>query len=107
MTMPMGHNQSTQTPSLACQAIHHAQHTLAQVQRLLNSGPQHVQIQGSSESLPMDVPIELWIGQELRRIGDEFVSIRIQAMNHRLPYNHMRNLWHWINAWLRRRRIDG
>ncbi|XP_069743778.1 bcl-2-like protein 11 isoform X2 [Narcine bancroftii] len=78
MTMPMGHNQSTQTPSLACQAIHHAQHTLAQVQRLLNSGPQHVQIQGSSESLPMDVPIELWIGQELRRIGDEFVSIRIQ-----------------------------
>ncbi|XP_051880290.1 uncharacterized protein LOC127574873 isoform X2 [Pristis pectinata] len=76
MTKPIGCDKSTQTPSPACQAIHHAQHALAQLQRLQNRGEERIHpeisVQERAELIPMDVPPEVWIGRELRRIADDF-----------------------------------
>ncbi|XP_072356184.1 bcl-2-like protein 11 isoform X5 [Scyliorhinus torazame] len=86
-------------------------------------------IQESSPSVPMDVRPEVWIGQELRRIGDDFNShfqtgrlggggdhlegqifpllqSVADARNHRPPNNQNGIFWHWINV-LYRRRING
>ncbi|XP_067883645.1 bcl-2-like protein 11 isoform X3 [Heterodontus francisci] len=112
MTKPTSCDKSTQTPSPTCQAICHAQHALAQAQRLQNRGTERIQpstgIRERSLSVPMDVQPEVWIGQELRRIGDEFNSHYQtgRARNHRPPNNQNGNFWHWINI-LCRRRING
>ncbi|XP_067841195.1 bcl-2-like protein 11 isoform X2 [Heptranchias perlo] len=75
MTKPTSCDKSTQTPSPACQAIYHAQHALAQAQRSQTRGIERIQpSQEGSQSVPMDVQPEVWIGQELRRIGDDFNS---------------------------------
>ncbi|XP_078398774.1 bcl-2-like protein 11 isoform X3 [Cetorhinus maximus] len=110
MTKPTSCDKATQTPSPTCQAIYHAQHALAQAQRLQIR--ERIQpstgIQESSPSVPMDVQPEVWIGQELRRIGDEFNSHYQtgRARNHRPPNNQNGNFWHRINI-LYRRRING
>ncbi|XP_078068421.1 bcl-2-like protein 11 isoform X1 [Mustelus asterias] len=110
MTKSTGCDKATQTPSPTCQAIYHAQHALAQAQR--SQIRERIQpstgIQESSLSVPMDLQPEVWIGQELRRIGDDFNSHYQtgRARNHRPPNNQIRIFWHWINI-LFRRRING
>ncbi|XP_072356182.1 bcl-2-like protein 11 isoform X4 [Scyliorhinus torazame] len=131
MTKPTSCDKATQTPSPTCQTIYHAQHALAQAQHLQIR--ERIQpstgIQESSPSVPMDVRPEVWIGQELRRIGDDFNShfqtgrlggggdhlegqifpllqSVADARNHRPPNNQNGIFWHWINV-LYRRRING
>ncbi|XP_067841197.1 bcl-2-like protein 11 isoform X3 [Heptranchias perlo] len=109
MTKPTSCDKSTQTPSPACQAIYHAQHALAQAQRSQTRGIERIQpSQEGSQSVPMDVQPEVWIGQELRRIGDDFNSFYQigRGRNHRPPNNQNGNVWHWLYL-LRGRRING
>ncbi|XP_043543117.1 bcl-2-like protein 11 [Chiloscyllium plagiosum] len=108
MTKPTSCDKSTQTPSPTCQAIYHTQHALAQVQLLQNRGTEGIHqsgIQEDSSSVPMDVQPEVWIGRELRRIGDEYETQR--ARNLRPPNNQNGNfVQHLLNI-LCRRRING
>ncbi|XP_037663643.1 bcl-2-like protein 11 isoform X6 [Choloepus didactylus] len=55
---PMSCDKSTQTPSPPCQAFNHYLSAMASRRRLA--------------ALPADARPEMWIAQELRRIGDEF-----------------------------------
>ncbi|XP_038655045.1 bcl-2-like protein 11 isoform X3 [Scyliorhinus canicula] len=107
MTKPTSCDKATQTPSPTCQAIYHAQNALAQAQHLqIRERIQpSIGIQESSPSVPMDVRPEIWIGQELRRIGDDFNSHfqTGRARNHRPPNNQNGIFWHWINVLYRRR----
>ncbi|KAM8785240.1 bcl-2-like protein 11 isoform 3-T3 [Rhynchonycteris naso] len=54
---PMSCDKSTQTPSPPCQAFNHYLNAMAMRQ---------------FHALPADLRPEMWIAQELRRIGDEF-----------------------------------
>lgn len=54
----MSCDKSTQTPSPPCQAFNHYLNAMASMRQ--------------SAALPMDLRPEIWIAQELRRIGDEF-----------------------------------
>ncbi|XP_062896779.1 bcl-2-like protein 11 [Mobula hypostoma] len=105
MTKPMGCDKSTQTPSPACQAIHHAQVALAQLQHLQNCG--RMEIHEISQPAAMDVAPEVLIGRELRRIADEFNLVyqapnRRRARAHRPPNNQITGLRHWISILFRR-----
>ncbi|XP_016071693.1 PREDICTED: bcl-2-like protein 11 isoform X3 [Miniopterus natalensis] len=51
-------DKSTQTPSPPCQAFNHYLNAMASMRQ--------------SQALPADLRPEMWIAQELRRIGDEF-----------------------------------
>uniref|UniRef100_UPI00398E9B0F uncharacterized protein isoform X2 n=1 Tax=Pristiophorus japonicus TaxID=55135 RepID=UPI00398E9B0F len=66
-------------------------------------------IQERFQPVSMDNQPEIWIGRELRRIGDDFNSrYQTRARNHRPPNNQNGNVWHWVNInILRRRRING
>nr|XP_020664020.1 bcl-2-like protein 11 isoform X2 [Pogona vitticeps] len=55
---PMSCDKATQTPSPPCQAINHYLSTMAS--------------RWQSQPIPEDMQPEIWIAQELRRIGDEF-----------------------------------
>ncbi|XP_053520527.1 bcl-2-like protein 11 isoform X3 [Artibeus jamaicensis] len=55
---PMSCDKSTQTPSPPCQAFNHYLNAMASMRQ--------------SQALPADLRPEMWIAQELRRIGDEF-----------------------------------
>ncbi|XP_036291946.1 bcl-2-like protein 11 isoform X9 [Pipistrellus kuhlii] len=55
---PMSCDKSTQTPSPPCQAFNHYLNAMASMRQ--------------SQALPADMRPEMWIAQELRRIGDEF-----------------------------------
>ncbi|XP_073906351.1 bcl-2-like protein 11 isoform X2 [Castor canadensis] len=55
---PMSCDKSTQTPSPPCQAFNHYLSAMASMRQ--------------SQVEPMDMRPEIWIAQELRRIGDEF-----------------------------------
>ncbi|XP_024432472.2 bcl-2-like protein 11 isoform X1 [Desmodus rotundus] len=55
---PMSCDKSTQTPSPPCQAFNHYLNAMASLRQ--------------SQALPADLRPEMWIAQELRRIGDEF-----------------------------------
>ncbi|KAM6177641.1 bcl-2-like protein 11 [Rhynchocyon petersi] len=55
---PMSCDKSTQTPSPPCQAFNHYLSAMASMRR--------------SQAVHADVRPEIWIAQELRRIGDEF-----------------------------------
>ncbi|XP_064428271.1 bcl-2-like protein 11 isoform X10 [Mirounga angustirostris] len=55
---PMSCDKSTQTPSPPCQAFNHYLSAMASMRR--------------SQAVPADTRPEIWIAQELRRIGDEF-----------------------------------
>uniref|UniRef100_A0A4X2L9J9 BCL2 like 11 n=1 Tax=Vombatus ursinus TaxID=29139 RepID=A0A4X2L9J9_VOMUR len=55
---PMSCDKSTQTPSPPCQAFNHYLSAMASMRQ--------------SQSIPADMRPEIWIAQELRRIGDEF-----------------------------------
>ncbi|XP_061083861.1 bcl-2-like protein 11 isoform X2 [Conger conger] len=71
----MTDNKATQTPSPSSQAISHAQRRISDV----TQNPQHYEMpqapprpfRARSLSLPMDIRPEVWVAQELRRIGDE------------------------------------
>ncbi|XP_033872917.3 bcl-2-like protein 11 isoform X2 [Acipenser ruthenus] len=112
---PMSHNKSTQTPSPASQIISHAQHCLAQ---------QHENAQGHdipqappgpyrprSLSMPTDMRPEVWVAQELRRIGDEFNCLyqrdiggrngRAAQNNHNEVQNEQ-NFMRWLAIVVRR-----
>ncbi|XP_062979987.1 bcl-2-like protein 11 isoform X2 [Elgaria multicarinata webbii] len=75
---PMSCDKSTQTPSPPCQAINH----------LLSAMASNWQ----SQPIPEDIRPEIWIAQELRRIGDEFNAsysprrgfLDYQAVNHQI-----------------------
>ncbi|KAM9065859.1 bcl-2-like protein 11 isoform 5-T11 [Sarcophilus harrisii] len=60
---PMSCDKSTQTPSPPCQAFNHY---------LSAMGKQDHASMRQSQSIPADMRPEIWIAQELRRIGDEF-----------------------------------
>ncbi|XP_066552847.1 bcl-2-like protein 11 [Amia ocellicauda] len=66
---PMSHNKSTQTPSPSSQAIAHAQRRISREQ----DPRQH-------HEMPPDTQ-EVWVAQELRRIGDEFNTLYLQRGN--------------------------
>ncbi|XP_026336071.1 bcl-2-like protein 11 isoform X4 [Ursus americanus] len=55
---PMSCDKSTQTPSPPCQAFNHYLSAMASMRQ--------------SQDVPADMRPEIWIAQELRRIGDEF-----------------------------------
>ncbi|XP_059747093.1 bcl-2-like protein 11 isoform X10 [Bos taurus] len=55
---PMSCDKSTQTPSPPCQAFNHYLSAMASMRQ--------------SQAVPADTRPEIWIAQELRRIGDEF-----------------------------------
>uniref|UniRef100_A0A8C6R037 BCL2 like 11 n=2 Tax=Nannospalax galili TaxID=1026970 RepID=A0A8C6R037_NANGA len=55
---PMSCDKSTQTPSPPCQAFNHYLSAMASIRQ--------------SQEEPADIRPEIWIAQELRRIGDEF-----------------------------------
>ncbi|XP_073096831.1 bcl-2-like protein 11 isoform X1 [Manis javanica] len=55
---PMSCDKSTQTPSPPCQAFNHYLSAMASMRQ--------------SQAVPADMRPEIWIAQELRRIGDEF-----------------------------------
>ncbi|XP_032956761.1 bcl-2-like protein 11 isoform X1 [Rhinolophus ferrumequinum] len=55
---PMSCDKSTQTPSPPCQAFNHYLSAMASRRQ--------------PQALPADLRPEIWIAQELRRIGDEF-----------------------------------
>ncbi|KAM5228269.1 bcl-2-like protein 11 isoform 2-T2 [Ctenodactylus gundi] len=55
---PMSCDKSTQTPSPPCQAFNHYLSAMASMRQ--------------SQAEPGDMRPEIWIAQELRRIGDEF-----------------------------------
>ncbi|XP_058523597.1 bcl-2-like protein 11 isoform X5 [Ochotona princeps] len=55
---PMSCDKSTQTPSPPCQAFNHYLSAMASMRQ--------------SQAEPADMRPEMWIAQELRRIGDEF-----------------------------------
>ncbi|XP_077192155.1 bcl-2-like protein 11 isoform X3 [Paroedura picta] len=62
--VPMSCDRATQTPSPPCQAFTHYLSTM---------GKQDHDASGrQSQSMPEDTRPEIWIAQELRRIGDEF-----------------------------------
>lgn len=54
----MSCDKSTQTPSPPCQAFNHYLSAMASMRQ--------------SQAVPADMRPEIWIAQELRRIGDEF-----------------------------------
>ncbi|XP_048698247.1 bcl-2-like protein 11 isoform X6 [Caretta caretta] len=60
---PMSCDKSTQTPSPPCQAFNHY---------LSAMGKQDHASRWESPSIREDMQPEIWIAQELRRIGDEF-----------------------------------
>ncbi|KAM6460978.1 bcl-2-like protein 11 isoform 1-T1 [Liasis olivaceus] len=60
---PMNCDKATQTPSPPCQAINHY---------LSAMGKQEHASRWQSRPIPEDMRPEIWIAQELRRIGDEF-----------------------------------
>ncbi|KYO18412.1 bcl-2-like protein 11 isoform C [Alligator mississippiensis] len=60
---PMSCDKSTQTPSPPCQAFNHY---------LSAMGKQDHASRWQYRSIPEDMQPEIWIAQELRRIGDEF-----------------------------------
>ncbi|XP_051880295.1 uncharacterized protein LOC127574873 isoform X5 [Pristis pectinata] len=67
-----------------------------------------ISVQERAELIPMDVPPEVWIGRELRRIADDFTVYHQtgRARNQRPPNNQIRRLLHWIST-LFRQRING
>uniref|UniRef100_A0ABM5FHG4 Bcl-2-like protein 11 isoform X3 n=1 Tax=Pogona vitticeps TaxID=103695 RepID=A0ABM5FHG4_9SAUR len=75
---PMSCDKATQTPSPPCQAINHYLSTMAS--------------RWQSQPIPEDMQPEIWIAQELRRIGDEFNAshcprrgfLDYQAVNHQI-----------------------
>eukprot|EP00062_Callorhinchus_milii_P009301 gi/632952948/ref/XP_007892132.1/ PREDICTED: bcl-2-like protein 11 isoform X2 [Callorhinchus milii] len=83
MARPTSCDKSTQTPSPTCQAIYLARQALAQAPHSQTHGRDSTRQATGVEEMPQPMPInmhvERLIGQELRRIGDEFDDL------HRLP----------------------
>ncbi|KAJ8250811.1 hypothetical protein COCON_G00227330 [Conger conger] len=87
----MTDNKATQTPSPSSQAISHAQRRISDV----TQNPQHYEMpqapprpfRARSLSLPMDIRPEVWVAQELRRIGDELNHLYLHrcALERTLP----------------------
>ncbi|XP_020843420.1 bcl-2-like protein 11 isoform X4 [Phascolarctos cinereus] len=75
---PMSCDKSTQTPSPPCQAFNHY---------LSAMGKQDHASMRQSQSIPADMRPEIWIAQELRRIGDEFNA-----------YYPRRAVWHGFKS---------
>ncbi|EGW04963.1 Bcl-2-like protein 11 [Cricetulus griseus] len=72
---PMSCDKSTQTPSPPCQAFNHYLSAMASIRQ--------------SQEEPADIRPEIWIAQELRRIGDEFnESYRRRANNYQEDEDH-------------------
>ncbi|XP_014425804.1 bcl-2-like protein 11 isoform X6 [Pelodiscus sinensis] len=94
--VPMSCDKSTQTPSPPCQAFNHY---------LSAMGKQDHASRWESPSIREDMQPEIWIAQELRRIGDEFNAsycprrgfLDNQAINHqivlRLLHYIIRLIW--------------
>ncbi|XP_078256406.1 uncharacterized protein LOC144594088 isoform X2 [Rhinoraja longicauda] len=61
-----------------------------------------VRLQESFGPQTLDVPPEVWVGQELRRIADDFNS---HCQTGR-AWNQGWRIWHWLIVMLRRM-IDG
>ncbi|XP_007424486.1 bcl-2-like protein 11 isoform X1 [Python bivittatus] len=80
---PMNCDKATQTPSPPCQAINHY---------LSAMGKQEHASRWQSRPIPEDMRPEIWIAQELRRIGDEFNAsycprrglLDYQGVNHQI-----------------------
>ncbi|XP_059973080.1 bcl-2-like protein 11 isoform X5 [Mesoplodon densirostris] len=74
---PMSCDKSTQTPSPPCQAFNHYLSAMASMRQ--------------SQAVPADMRPEIWIAQELRRIGDEFNAYyprRVFLNNHQAAEGH-------------------
>ncbi|XP_057598364.1 bcl-2-like protein 11 isoform X2 [Hippopotamus amphibius kiboko] len=74
---PMSCDKSTQTPSPPCQAFNHYLSAMASMRQ--------------SQAVPADMRPEIWIAQELRRIGDEFNAYyprRVFLNNHPAAEGH-------------------
>lgn len=63
----MSCDKSTQTPSPPCQAFNHYLSAMASIRQ--------------SQEEPEDMRPEIWIAQELRRIGDEFNESYTRRIN--------------------------
>ncbi|XP_059798573.1 bcl-2-like protein 11 isoform X5 [Balaenoptera ricei] len=75
---PMSCDKSTQTPSPPCQAFNHYLSAMASMRQ--------------SQAVPADMRPEIWIAQELRRIGDEFNAYyprRVFLNNHQAAEGHL------------------
>eukprot|EP00062_Callorhinchus_milii_P009299 gi/632952954/ref/XP_007892135.1/ PREDICTED: bcl-2-like protein 11 isoform X4 [Callorhinchus milii] len=107
MARPTSCDKSTQTPSPTCQAIYLARQALAQAPHSQTHGRDSTRQATGVEEMPQPMPInmhvERLIGQELRRIGDEFDDLHRlpMARNHRVPNNENEqgHFWHW-GIWL-------
>ncbi|XP_038187049.1 bcl-2-like protein 11 isoform X4 [Arvicola amphibius] len=64
---PMSCDKSTQTPSPHCQVFNHYLSAMASIRQ--------------SQEEPADIRPEIWIAQELRRIGDEFNESYARRVN--------------------------
>nr|XP_012598248.1 bcl-2-like protein 11 isoform X6 [Microcebus murinus] len=74
---PMSCDKSTQTPSPPCQAFNHYLSAMASMRQF--------------QAEPADMRPEIWIAQELRRIGDEFnayYSRRVFLNNYQADEDH-------------------
>ncbi|KAJ8387295.1 hypothetical protein AAFF_G00157910 [Aldrovandia affinis] len=107
----MTHNKSTQTPSPSSQAITHARRRISQVHQNSqdNDMPQapHRPFRPRSLSMPADMRREMWVAQELRRIGDELNGLYLYrgvgGRNGRMDVERGAiNVLLWINVLLRR-----
>ncbi|XP_036402350.1 bcl-2-like protein 11 [Megalops cyprinoides] len=79
----MTHNKSTQTPSPSSQVITHAQRRMPHVHENLQDNETaqipHRPFRPRSLSMPADMRPEVWVAQELRRIGDELNRLYTQG----------------------------
>ncbi|XP_035127875.1 bcl-2-like protein 11 isoform X3 [Callithrix jacchus] len=75
---PMSCDKSTQTPSPPCQAFNHYLSAMASMRQ--------------SQAEPAGMRPEIWIAQELRRIGDEFNAYYPRRVNWILPFCHRKEV---------------
>ncbi|XP_032099635.1 bcl-2-like protein 11 isoform X7 [Sapajus apella] len=75
---PMSCDKSTQTPSPTCQAFNHYLSAMASMRQ--------------SQAEPAGMRPEIWIAQELRRIGDEFNAYYPRRVNWTLPFCHWKEV---------------
>ncbi|XP_047379260.1 bcl-2-like protein 11 isoform X3 [Sciurus carolinensis] len=76
---PMSCDKSTQTPSPPCQAFNHYLSAMASMRQ--------------SQAEPADTRPEIWIAQELRRIGDEFNVYYPRRMDHSCQKFAAEGIW--------------
>ncbi|KAI1886383.1 hypothetical protein AGOR_G00213450 [Albula goreensis] len=108
----MTHNKATQTPSPSSQVITHARRRISHVHQNSqdNDMPQVPPrpFRPRSLSMPADMRPELWVAQELRRIGDELNGLYLHRALGRPGRGDVQRgrgeaaILLWLNMWVRR-----